>query len=65
MARDIRSKKLVAIEVTNAEPLGRSLDVIHSRHRPLSTEALTFLRTLQATVSEVTSKGGRSRSDRR
>jgi DNA-binding transcriptional LysR family regulator len=65
VARDIRSKKLVAIEVTNAEPLGRSLDVIHSRHRPLSTEAVTFLRTLQATVSEVAGTSGRLRSGRR
>ncbi len=61
VARDIRSKKLVAIEVADAAPLSRSLDVIHSRHRPQSAEALAFLRTLQATVGEM----ARARARRR
>ena len=65
VAREIRSGRLVAIEVTNAAPLGRSLDVIHSRHRPRSMEALTFLRTLQATVSEMAWARARPRSRRR
>jgi DNA-binding transcriptional LysR family regulator len=65
VARDIRGRKLVAIEVMNAAPLGRSLDVIHSRHRPQSAEALTFLRTLQATVNEVAGTGARPRPRRR
>src|SRR5574341_1360024 len=30
VARDIRSRRFVALEVANAEPLSRSLDVIHS-----------------------------------
>ena len=62
---DVRSKKLVAIEVTNAKPLGRSLDVIYSRHRSRSTEALSFLRTVQTTVSKLAEGKGRSRADRR
>jgi hypothetical protein len=65
VARDIRGKKLVAIEVTDAEPLGRSLDVIHSRHRPQSAEALAFLRTLQATVNAVAGAAARPRLRRR
>jgi DNA-binding transcriptional LysR family regulator len=65
VARDIRSKKLVVIEVTNAEPLGRSLDVIYSRHRSRSAEALTFLRSVQATVSKLAGDGRRPRPRRR
>jgi hypothetical protein len=42
----------VAIEVANAEPLSRSLDVIHPRQRPLSAEALALLKTLRAAVGE-------------
>ena len=53
VAREIRRGTLVVIEIIGAEPLSRSLDVIHSRHRPLSTEALAFLRTLRIAVSEV------------
>ncbi len=62
VAREIRSKKLLAITVAGAEPLSRSLDVIRSRHRPQSTEALTFLRTLQSTVSQVAKPPSRGRS---
>lgn len=53
IAREIRRGTLVAIEIVDAEPLTRSLDVIHSRHRPLSAEALAFLRTLRTAVREV------------
>jgi len=53
VARELRRGTLVAIEIVDAEPLTRSLDVIHSRHRPLSAEALAFLRTLRTAVSEV------------
>lgn len=53
VAREIGRGKLVATEIVDAEPLTRSLDVIHSRHRPLSTEALAFLRTLRTAVGEV------------
>jgi DNA-binding transcriptional LysR family regulator len=65
VTRDIRSRRLVAIEVTNAAPLSRSLDVIHSRHRPQSAEAVSFLRTLQATVGEMAGAGGRPPRRRR
>jgi len=59
VARDIRAKRFVAIEVSDAESLSRSLDVIHSRHHPRSQEALAFLRTLRAAVSAVAGTGGR------
>ena len=53
VAREIKKGSLVAIEISGTEPLSRSLDVIHSRHRPLSQEAQAFLRTLRAAVMEV------------
>ena len=40
------------IEISDAEPLSRSLDVIHPRQRPLSQEALGLLKTLRAAVGE-------------
>ena len=52
VVREIRRRGLVAIDVTDAEPLSRSLDVIHPRQRPLSQEALALLRTLRAFVSD-------------
>ncbi len=53
VAREIRRRTLVAIDVVDAEPLSRSLDVIHPRQRPLSAEALALLQPLRAAVSEV------------
>lgn len=50
VAQEVRQGRLVAIQITDAEPLSRSLDVIHSRHRPLSKEAMSFLRTLRTAV---------------
>jgi DNA-binding transcriptional LysR family regulator len=59
VARELRRGTLVAIQIVDAEPLSRSLDVIHSRHRPLSTEAVAFLRTLRTAVREVEARTGR------
>jgi len=58
VSREIRRRRLVAIEVADAEPLSRSLDVIHPRQRPLSQEALALLRTLRAAVG-IVGTGGR------
>jgi DNA-binding transcriptional LysR family regulator len=44
---ELRRGKLVAIEIINAEPLSRNLDVIHPRHRALSPDAQAFLLLLQ------------------
>jgi len=65
VAREIRSRNLIAVEVADAAPLSRSLDVIHSRHHPQSTESLTFLRTLQATVSKMATPATSRRPRRR
>jgi DNA-binding transcriptional LysR family regulator len=53
VARDVRRRRLVPIEIVDAKPLRRSLDVIHPRQRPLGSEALAFLRVLRAAVADV------------
>jgi DNA-binding transcriptional LysR family regulator len=57
VARDIQRRRLVAIDIVDAEPLSRSLDVIHPRHRPLSAEARGLLAVLRAAVREMASAG--------
>ena len=52
VVREVQRGSLVAIEVRGAEPLSRSLDVIHPRQRPLSAEGLALLRTLRLAVAE-------------
>ncbi len=47
---ELRTAALVAIEIADAEPLSRSLDVIHPSHRALSPEALPFLQSLRAAI---------------
>jgi DNA-binding transcriptional LysR family regulator len=59
VAHEIRRGGLVEIEITDAEPLSRSLDLIHPRHRPLSVEALAFLQALRAAIREVAVPGHR------
>jgi len=47
VGREIRSHKLVAVKLLDAEPLQRSLDVIHPRRRPLRPEARAFLQMVR------------------
>ncbi len=62
VAADLKARRLASIELTDAEPLGRTLDSIHSKERPQSAEATAFLRTLQTSVQQMTgSKAMRSR----
>src|SRR2546429_2813400 len=49
---EIRRRRLVGVELSDAEPPSRSLDVIHPRQRPLSHEALALLKTLRPAVGE-------------
>jgi DNA-binding transcriptional LysR family regulator len=51
VTHELHEGKLVAIEITNAEPLRRNLDVIHPRHRPLSRDAQAFLNLLRAAAA--------------
>ena len=67
VGREIRAGKLLAIKLLDAEPLGRSLDVIHPRHRPLRGQAQAFLRALKevADANPAPIEGSRSQSRRR
>jgi len=47
VGREIRLGKLAMIRLLDAEPLGRSLDVIHPRRHPLRGQAQAFLRALK------------------
>ena len=49
---EVRRRRLLVIDVRDAEPLSRSLDVIHPRQRPLGTEAQALLKALRAAVDE-------------
>src|SRR5947199_1377162 len=67
VGREIRAGKLLAIKLLDAEPLGRSLDVIHPWHRPLRGQAQAFMRALKevADANPAPIEGGRSQSRRR
>ena len=67
VGREIRAGKLLAIKLLDAEPLRRSLDVIHPRQRPLRGQAQAFLRALKevADADPASIEGGRSKSRRR
>jgi DNA-binding transcriptional LysR family regulator len=56
---EIRSGKLIAVKILDAEPLRRSLDVIHPRRRALRTEAREFLQIVREVAIQVA--GGRRR----
>ena len=52
VVHEIRRRRLLAITVRDAEPLSRSLDLIHPRQRPLSAEGQGLLKTLRAAVAD-------------
>ncbi len=52
VGRELRRRSLVAIEIMDAEPIVRSLDVIHPRPRPLSAAARALLQALRSALSE-------------
>lgn len=62
VGRELRRGSLVAIGIVDAEPISRSLDVIHPRQRPLSPEARALLGVLRAALSDA---GGPPRGRRR
>ena len=65
VTEEFRRRKLMTIEIINAEPLRRNLDVIYPRHRALSGDAQSFLRLLQAAAATVVPVGGSSKARRR
>ena len=52
VGQELSSGKLATVKLLDAEPLGRSLDVIHRRHRPLRKEAQAFLDVIREAVKE-------------
>ena len=48
VTRELKSGKLLAIQIIDAEPLHRSLDVIRSRRKPLEKAAQRFLELLRS-----------------
>jgi DNA-binding transcriptional LysR family regulator len=59
---ELRKGKLVAVEIVNADVLGRNLDVIYPRHRALTRDAQRFLALLKtaATAAPVARKRRKS-----
>jgi DNA-binding transcriptional LysR family regulator len=52
VGRELRTHKLTTVTLLDAEPLRRSLDVIHPRHRPLRTEVRAFLQMVREAANE-------------
>jgi DNA-binding transcriptional LysR family regulator len=52
VGREIGLHKLTTVKVLDAEPLRRSLDVIHPRHRPLRAEVRAFLQMVREAANE-------------
>ena len=53
VGREIRNHKLAIVKVIDAEPLRRSLDVVHPRRRPLRAEAIAFLQMVRDAANAV------------
>jgi DNA-binding transcriptional LysR family regulator len=51
LSQELRQGKLISIEIVDAEPLSRNLDVIRPLNRPLAKEAQDFLRFLRAAAT--------------
>jgi DNA-binding transcriptional LysR family regulator len=51
VGRELRTGKLRTMRIVDAEPLRRSLDVIHPRRRPLRSEARAFLQMVREAAS--------------
>jgi DNA-binding transcriptional LysR family regulator len=65
VARELRRRRLIAVTLTDAEALSRSLDVIHPRQRPLSPEALALLKSLRAALTDAPPPRGTHRRTRK
>jgi DNA-binding transcriptional LysR family regulator len=65
VGQELRSGKLVTVKLLDAEPLGRSLDVIHSRHRPLRKQAQAFLQVIREAIKASPAIVKRSHRSRR
>jgi DNA-binding transcriptional LysR family regulator len=57
---ELQSGKLATVRLMDAEPLGRSLDLVHPRHRPLRAEAQAFLGVIREAAGGAPSVGRNS-----
>jgi DNA-binding transcriptional LysR family regulator len=62
---ELRSGKLTTVKLLDAEPLRRSLDVIHPRHRPLRAEVRAFLQMVREAANEHFGAGNVARDKRK
>jgi len=60
VGREIQRGKLATVRILDAEPLRRSLDLIHPRHRALRAEARAFLAVVREAVNEASAFAGNS-----
>jgi DNA-binding transcriptional LysR family regulator len=60
LTQELRKGKFVSIAITNAEPLRRTLDVIHPRRRPLTKESLDLLAILRTATDKALPGSGRT-----
>jgi DNA-binding transcriptional LysR family regulator len=65
VAPEIARGELATIKIIDAEPLHRSLDLIHPRHRPLRAQARSFLEVVRQIVRERPNSVARPPSGRR
>lgn len=54
--QELRRRKLVTLEITDAEPLSRSLDVVIPRRRPLSKSAQELVERLRQSTRDTSKK---------
>jgi len=64
VSRELHTRKLTTVKLLDAEPLRRSLDVIHPRHRPLRAEVRAFLQMVREAANEDSSAGNLVRKKR-
>src|SRR5262249_36570561 len=64
LTHELQKRKLVSIEIVDAEPIRRNLDVVHPRRRPLNKEALDLFGILRSATDNVSS-GPKTASRRR
>ena len=65
LTQELQRGELLAVKITNAEPLRRNIDVIHPRHRPLTRDAQALLRLLRAAAATPVVLGSKSVKHRR
>jgi DNA-binding transcriptional LysR family regulator len=64
VGREVYLGKLTTVKLLDAEPLQRSLDVIHPRRRPLRPEARAFLQMVKDAAAEAPFAGDPPRRPR-